>query len=158
MLNILFPIRSCVSFNGIVIFVILDNLKELRISPEYELHGDRLFIEKEKCLYSIALPSSIENINGKEVEITKLTNYTIPSTATSIDNDCFSLCYKLTQLIIPETFINIQRNLFSRLPELEELTMSNEYELHGDRLFIVKDNCLESIELPKSIKKVLGRW
>ena len=26
--------------------------------------------------------------------------------------------------------------------------------MHGDRLFIVKDNCLESIELPESIKKV----
>ena len=29
--------------------------------------------------------------------------------------------------------------------------------MHGDRLFIVKDNCLESIELPSSIKKVNGK-
>ena len=37
---------------------------------------------------------------------------------------------------------------------MEELTISSHYELHGDRLFIVKDNCLESIVLPTSIKKV----
>ena len=29
--------------------------------------------------------------------------------------------------------------------------------MHGDKLFIVKNNCLESIELPSSIKKLNGK-
>ena len=60
-------------------------------------------------------------------------------------------------MILPETLTNIPHYTLINLPELEELTISTQYELHGDRLFIVKDNCLESIELPSSIKKVNGK-
>ena len=39
------------------------------------------------------------------------------------------------------------------LPELEELTIPEQYQLYGDRLFYEEDNCLYSIQLPSSIKK-----
>ena len=56
--------------------------------------------------------------------------------------------------MLPELLTNIPHYTLINLPKLEEITISTQYELHGDRLFIVKDNCFESIELPSSIKKV----
>ena len=41
-----------------------------------------------------------------------------------------------------------------KLPKLEELTIPSYFELHGNKLFFIEDNCLHSIELPFSIKKV----
>ena len=44
-----------------------------------------------------------------------------------------------------------------RFSNLEELIVGSKYELCGDRLFYVNDNCLHSLQLPKSIKKVNGK-
>ena len=41
-----------------------------------------------------------------------------------------------------------------KIAKIEELTISSQYELYGNRLFFVKDNCLHSIELLSSIKKI----
>ena len=47
-------------------------------------------------------------------------------------------------------------NCFETCNSLEELRISSQYELHGDRLFIVKNNCLESIQLLSKIKKIIN--
>ena len=60
-------------------------------------------------------------------------------------------------MILPETLTNIPHYTLINLSKLEELRISTHYELHGDRLFIIKDKCLESIELPRTIKKINGK-
>ena len=60
------------------------------------------------------------------------------------------------ELVLPETLRNIPHHALINLPKLQELTISSQYELQGDVLFILKEKCLESIELPSSTKKVNG--
>ena len=79
----------------------------------------------------------------------------IPTTVTSLDENCFYKCDNLRQLIIPSTIAFIPHYVFTKLPNLENLTIiSRNYEIHGDRIFFVRDECLYSIELPKTVKKV----
>ena len=101
------------------------------------------------------LPPKVTIINGKEIE--KLTSLTIPSHVTSVDEICFKNCNELKELILPETLVNIPHLSLMNNPELEELRISPQYELHEDRLFIIKDKCLESIQLPITIKKINGK-
>ena len=77
-----------------------------------------------------------------------------------LDEDCFCrehFCYRFVSIIIPTTIKFISHSLLMKLPDLKELTVPSTFELHGNRLFFVKDNCLHSIELPESVKKVNGR-
>ena len=70
----------------------------------------------------------------------------IPTTVTSLDENCFCRCYDLQKLTIPESFQFIPHGIFMKLEYLKELTLPSQYKLHGDRLFFVQDNCLHSIK------------
>ena len=41
-----------------------------------------------------------------------------------------------------------------KIPKLEELIISKRFELHGNNLFFVQNNCLYSIDLPKKINEM----
>ena len=116
--------------------------------------GNKIF-KKTQFEEDIILPSSIKMINNKEVNAS---NMIIPSSITSINWNEFNN-YKnlLKQLTIPETVTNLQVDSFINLNNLEELTLPNKYELYGNRLFYNNENCLYSIELLTSLKKVNGK-
>ena len=79
----------------------------------------------------------------------------IPTTVTSLDENCFGNSYKLEQLNIPSTVKRIPINELMKLTELQELTISShQYELSGNRLLYDNNQCLYSIELQKTIKKI----
>ena len=44
-----------------------------------------------------------------------------------------------------------------KLELLEELTISSQYELYGDKLYYTVEECLYSIQLPSTLKKVNGK-
>ena len=103
----------------------------------------------------IYLTDRIKIINGNEVDGSKME---IPTIVTSIDEECFHGCEELKQVIIPETVKFIPFDALFKLHMLEELTtVSNEYKLIGDRIFYVVDNCIYSVILPSTIKKVNGK-
>ena len=56
---------------------------------------------------------------------------------------------------ILETIKEIEWKLLSKCSNLEELTISSEYQLQGDILFIEKDGCLHSVEINYTINDEL---
>ena len=81
----------------------------------------------------VYLPDSTKIINGNEGD--KLTLLEIPTTVTSIDEECFYGCFELKEVIIPSTITNIPHNMFMKLPMLEEITIrSNKNEMKGNRI------------------------
>ena len=127
----------------------------IQLNETRVIHGNKIFNNQEQLNQCFYLPSSNKFINGEEVN--QLTSITIPSHVKSFDDNCFNECNELKQLILPESFTNISREFLLKLPKLEELILLSQYELHGDRLFIVKDNLLASIQLHSSIKKINGK-
>ena len=114
--------------------------------------GNKIFNTPHLEQHIYLLPR-IQFINGKQVK--QLTSFEIPTFVTSIDENCFYKCNELQQLIIPETVINIPFGTFVKLPNLIELIIrSNKYELNGDRLYYIENDCLDFIPLPSTIKKV----
>ena len=134
----------------------LIELEYLTTSSKYELQGNKLFYLQKGCLFSINLPPKIREVNGKQVDDSVII---IPSFITSIDKYCLNDCKYLKQLYLPKSLTYIQHDLLSKLPFLEELTISEKYQFYGNRLFGIIDNdCLHSISLPTSIKKINDRY
>ena len=101
---------------------------------------------------SYILPSSLKIINENEVN---LSLFIIPSSVTSIDKKCFIKCFEIEQLVIPQTVIDIPFNALMILPKLQELILeSKKFTVFQEKLLYVDNECLKSIELPTSIKKV----
>ena len=86
--------------------------------------------------------------------ITMKTPMNIPEGVKELDQNCFYGCFELQQINIPDSVQVIPKNSLINLPNLKELTISKRYELHGNKLFFVQNNCLYSIELPSSIKEI----
>ena len=114
--------------------------------------GNKIFYNKQQLKQIIYLPDSVQFINDEEIE--PLKTFEIPTTVTSLDEDCFYGCDDLKHIIIPETVIDIPFNTFYRLPSLKRLTTPTHFEAFGNRVVYVNNNCLYSFELPSSIKKV----
>ena len=101
----------------------------LPLNDNQVILGNKIFKNSQHLEQDIYLPNLIKVINGKEVE--PMTSFEIPTTVTSLGENCFDNCYELKQLTIP-----------------------SQYKLHGNRLFYEIDKCLYSIKLPSSIKKL----
>ena len=113
--------------------------------------GNKIFSSPhvEELFYS---PYSIKVFNGKEIDFSKMI---LPTTVTSLDEECFmSCCLKMTELVIPETVIDIPMKTLMRIPELKTLIIPSYYQLHGNRLFYIVENCLHSVHLPSSTEEV----
>ena len=78
----------------------------------------------------------------------------IPESVRYIGKFSFENCCNLTKIIFPTTLTNIPQNTFLKIPILKELTISDRFEFHGDRLFIENNGCLSSVYLSKSIKMI----
>ena len=115
------------------------------------IYGNKIFKNNQDLEEDIYLPNLVQVINGKQINRYILE---IPSIITSFKENCLDDFYYLKKLIIPSTIEYIPRNIFIKLTSLEKLSIPSQYELHGDRLFFVKNNCLHSFELPSSVNKV----
>ena len=134
--------ESCNNLTNITI-----PLNETRV-----MYSDKIFNDKSHFCQAIRTPQTIKIINGKKVE--KLTSLEVPSFVTSIDEKCFSDCVHLKILKLPKSIKDVNHNLFIKTPSLEELYFSSDYSFYDYKLFNLSNQCLYSISLPKSIKKV----
>ena len=106
-------------------------------------------------LFNIKIPMNIHSIE-KELfkNETEISSIEIPSTITSLERNIFKTCEKLKKLKLPEIMINLDYDIFYKSTQLKELTISSKYELHGNKLFIVKDGELSSLLLPSELKTI----
>ena len=118
--------------------------------------GNKIFTTKnghfDLYIYS---ENWIKEINDKKVE--RLTSLTIPTSITSFDETCFPNSFSLEQLVIPESIKSIPFKSFAKMMWLEDLTVPSHYKLHGNKLFYENDNCLHSIDLPTTLKRLNGK-
>ena len=78
------------------IFSKTNQLKYLQISSQFITPEKTPFIVRDNCLYSLRLPHSIKQVNGKYVE--SLKTFTIPSNVTKLSDYCFVHCKELTEI------------------------------------------------------------
>ena len=87
----------------------------------------------------IILSSSIEIINGKQAS--KLPSLTLPTTVTSIDENCFKKCdyvkKSLKQLKIPTTVVSIPKNCLQYCSYLTNITLplKRNQIIYGNQIF-----------------------
>jgi hypothetical protein len=119
--------------------------------------GNKLFSTKDSNLKQVfCLPDFINVINEKHVQ--PLKSFEIPTTVTSLDENCFYGCNELEHLTIPESVKYIPHDIFMRTYNMNNLTFkSKEFVLNGNRMFYTIDNCLHSIELLNFINKINGK-
>ena len=108
--------------------------------------------------YTIEIPDGVKEINEDAFERDYcIEEIHVPESVKIIPRKCFGNCRYLRKVVFAESLTKIPHYLLIKLSVLEEITISSQYELHGDRLFIVNNNRLESIELPTTIKKINGK-
>lgn len=103
-------------------------------------------------LEKISLPSSIIKVGAYSFEETSITDITIPTGVTSIENGTFCECTKLSNVVLPDTIKSIGSDAFSYCSFLKNIVLPEGMEVLGERAF--KDAGLESIELPDNISVV----
>ena len=106
----------------------------------------------------ILLSTSIKMINGKQVD-RKLTSFTIPTTVTSLDENCFNnYNYYLKELTIPTTVKIIPKKCIEKCKILTNITFSlNESQMIiGNKIFNNHPHLKQYIYLPNSIKIING--
>ena len=112
--------------------------------------GNKIFNNKQHFVESISLPDSIRCINGKQVEPSII----IPSFVTSIDETCFRNSNYFEKIVFPEVMTSITHKYLTQYQNLQEVTISSKYELHGNKLFMEENGCLYSIQLPSTVRKL----
>ena len=78
------------------LFTHLPNVISLTIAATWQLNGDRLIDNRNGILMSVALPTTIKEINGKDVTLSQLKEYTIPDGVTELGDYCFAHCPELS--------------------------------------------------------------
>ena len=116
--------------------------------------GNKIFkIEDNHFKQTIYLSNDIQIINGKEVE--KLTSLKIPSTITSIDENCFhDYSHEIRQLSLPKIFLPKLSKIINKLYQLEELLIPIDFTCFKYKSFYEMNGCLHFIEFPSQLKKV----
>ena len=112
-------IPSSVEFIGRRVFSGCTSLTSLTIGKQWKLHGNRLFNNWNGLLIGVEIPSSVKEINQKEVEITPLEHFDIPENIYKIYDYCFEDCYSLKTTNILSTVKYIGKNAFKFCTKLE---------------------------------------
>ena len=94
-------------------------VKEMTLSDKWTFTGDRLFRVDENCLQSIAMPTSIEKINGQIVTIEELTRFSVPSHVTRLGEYCFANCVELREIEHLEEVKSVGKGYFMNCVQLE---------------------------------------
>ena len=123
--------------------------------------GNKIYTTKNNHFDQfIYLPKWIQIINGNKVE--QITSITIPSTITSIDENCFYNFFQnnkeLKQIIIPESVKDIPQNALINLFHLKEMIISNEYSFDIGKMFYSKNQTLNFVYLPESLREINGKY
>ena len=96
-------------------------LKTITIPSEWKLEGYRFFKMTNGCLHSVQLPTTIRQINRKQIiTLKQLTTYTIPSEVTKVDDYCFAKCDNLKELKGLEHVEEIGLGCFHYCPQLSK--------------------------------------
>ena len=114
--------------------------------------GDKCFFWKK--FTSINIPSSVTSLgddcfNG----CTSLKSITIPSSVTTLGKNCFASCYELTSITIPSSVTKLGDACFSGCYNLTSITIPSSVTSLGDLCF---GTCakLTSITIPSSVTKL----
>ena len=114
--------------------------------------GDKCFFWKN--FTSITIPSSVTSLgddcfNG----CTSLKSITIPSSVTTLGKNCFASCYELTSITIPSSVTKLGDACFSGCYNLTSITIPSSVTSLGDLCF---GTCakLTSITIPSSVTKL----
>ena len=114
--------------------------------------GDKCFFWKK--FTSINIPSSVTSLgddcfNG----CTSLKSITIPSSVTTLGKNCFSGCYNLTSITIPSSVTKLGDLCFYECKSLTSITIPSSVTSLGDLCF---GTCakLTSITIPSSVTKL----
>ena len=145
--TVIFP-SLLTSFDQTV-FRSLQKLEELTISTSYKFYSDRLIRIRNKILFSLQLPSTIKQINGKKVKWKELTSYSIPSNIMKIDDYCFANCTKLTSLQHIEEIKHFGIGCFHRCEQFKKDDYPN--VLQNDKAYI-------ETFLSKTIQQQFFEW
>ena len=114
--------------------------------------GDKCFFWKK--FTSINIPSSVTSLgddcfNG----CTSLKSITIPSSVTTLGKNCFASCYELTSITIPSSVTKLGDACFSGCYNLTSITIPSSVTKLGDLCFY-ECKSLTSITIPSSVTKL----
>ena len=139
-------IPSTIQFIPFTIFQHLDKLKSLSISNDWKQEGYRLFKDIDGCLYSIQLPTTIRQINRKQIiALKELTSYTIPSTVTKLNSYCFAHCINLKEIKGIKQIEEVGRGCFYNCPDLDKESIP-EYTIEMKRHLDLSDYQIQMIQ------------
>ena len=127
-------------------------MKSLSISNDWKQEGYRLFKDIDGCLYSIQLPTTIRQINRKQIiALKELTSYTIPQNVTELRTHCFFGTVNLKEIIITSSVTLIESNPFIQCVSLEMIYVDS-----SNTLFSSVDGVLLNKTLTKIIAYPIG--
>ena len=135
-------------------FAKLIDLEELVISTRYQFQGDRLFIVTEKCLHSVALPSSLTKLNERIIEINHLKQYTIPSNVTKLNDFCFANCEQMKQIKGIEQIKEFGKGCFINCPKLNKNNLPQTKQLIQNTFEYLKS--IITVDQIKHLRKWTG--
>ena len=120
-------------------------------------------VETELYGGDIVIPESVKAKDGNVYKITiigdkcffwkKFTSINIPSSVTSLGDDCFNGCTSLKSITIPSSVTTLGKNCFASCYELTSITIPSSVTKLGDLCF---GTCakLTSITIPSSVTKL----
>lgn len=158
-------ISKTVNSIGNMVFNKCQNLSDISIAGEnesYESIDGVLFNKNMTELIFCSptkvgeydIPDSVTSIdNGAFSNCSKLTSISIPDGVTSIGDDAFLNCTKLTSISIPDSVVSLGNNVFRECRSLDSVTIGNNVTSIGDYAFY---NCytLTSISIPDSATSI----
>ena len=116
----------------------------------------KITIIGDKCFYwknftSITIPSSVTSLGDDCFGgCTSLKSITIPSSVTTLGQQCFSDCYGLTSITIPSSVTKLGLLCFSSCKSLTSITIPSSVTYLGDGCF-TRCSGLTSITIPSSV-------
>ena len=120
-------------------------------------------VETELYGGDIVIPESVKAKDGNVYKITiigdkcffwkKFTSINIPSSVTSLGDDCFNGCTSLKSITIPSSVTTLGKNCFASCYELTSITIPSSVTKLGDACFSGCYN-LTSITIPSSVTKL----
>ena len=136
----------------------LPSSDDLILPSHFSECGNKILFVMEDGAHFIHLSSSMKKINGRKANYDEKQTLIIPSHVTKLSENCFPGFIDLIELVLPETLVEIPHNTLFIIPSLQNLVISKQFTLYGDRMFRIKDKCLYSIQLPETIRKINGEF
>ena len=146
-------IPSSVEYIGRKAFSGCRSLTSITIGNQWKLHGNRLFNNWNGLLVGVDIPSTIKEINGKEIEIKPLEEYEISNGIIQISDHCFEDCLSLKRVHIPSSVKRIGKDSFKFCTSLEtEHSLLKKEEIKSKPL-ITEEEMKQIEEWTKSLFK-----